>query len=298
MIVRNLICAAFVLLAVFAYNSADADQPRNAPFFEIPSPDSVQIITVSDGSVIIGRITRSTENEVEFTTEMGKITIPKAKIREIKTVPSSSVSGGSYRFPDPNVSRLYFAPTGRMLPRGKGYIADYYLFFPAFNYGVTDRMSLGGGFSILPTGRMSDQIYYLTPKFGIKRSQKINISVGALVIKFPHIEDQNSPFVSVLYGVGTWGTTERNVTAAFGYGLVDGKFADRPLIVLGGEQRLTRRLAFITENWMIPGIDNVLISYGLRFLTEKFTTDFAFLNTVGKEALFPGIPYIDFVFNF
>jgi hypothetical protein len=195
------------------------------------------------------------------------------------------------------MSRLYFAPTGRMLPRGKGYIADYYLFFPAFNYGVTDRVSLGGGFSILPTGKMSNQIYYLTPKFGIKRSQKLNISAGALIIKIPDI-DNKSPLVSVLYGVGTWGTTERSFTAAFGYGLVDGNFADRPMIVLGGEQRLTRRLAFITENWMVPGFDNALISYGLRFLTEKFTTDFAFMNTVGKEALFPGVPYIDFVFNF
>ena len=104
--------------------------------------------------------------------------------------------------------------------------------------------------------------------------------------------------MSVLYGTGTWGTTDRSLTCGIGYGMVDGKIADKPMIVLGGEKRLTRRMAFVTENWIIPGVDNALISYGIRFLTEKFTTDFALLNTTGKDAIFPGIPYIDFVYNF
>ena len=88
------------------------------------------------------------------------------------------------------------------------------------------------------------------------------------------------------------------MTCGIGYGMVDSKLANKPLIVLGGEKRLTRRIAFVTENWIIPGVDNALISYGVRFLTEKFTTDFAFLNTTGENAIFPGIPYIDFVYNF
>jgi len=118
------------------------------------------------------------------------------------------------------------------------------------------------------------------------------------VLKIPDAGDDDAPLISVLYGVGTWGSTDRSVTVGIGYGMVDSETADKPMVVLGGEQRLTRRLAFVTENWIIPGVDNTLLSYGIRFLTEKFTTDFALLNTTGGDAIFPGIPYIDFVYHF
>jgi hypothetical protein len=235
-------------------------------------------------------------NSISFSTEIGTVEIPYTKIQGIRTVPESSMQQGEYRFPDPNLSRLYYAPTGRMLPKGAGYIADYYLFFPTVNYGVSERFSFGGGISILPTGSMHDQIYYITPKFGIKQSEHFNLAAGALVIKIP--VDKDVPLISVLYGVGTWGGADRSFTAAFGYGMVDKKMADRPMIVLGGEQRITRRFAFVSENWMMPGIDNALVSYGIRFITEKFTTDFAFLNPTSREAIFPGIPYIDFMYYF
>ena len=45
---------------------------------------------------------------------------------------------------------MFFAPTARTLEHGKGYVADYYLFFPIVAYGVTDRITVAGGMSILP----------------------------------------------------------------------------------------------------------------------------------------------------
>ena len=99
-------------------------------------------------------------------------------------------------------------------------------------------------------------------------------------------------------GVGTYGSPDRSVTFGFGYGMVDTDFADKPMIVLGGEQRLSRRIAFVTENWILPGLENVVISYGLRFFWEKLTVDPAFLKIAGSDAIVPGIPYLDFVYNF
>ena len=167
-----------------------------------------------------------------------------------------------------------------------------------YNYGISPNLSLGGGCSIFPTGSMSDQIYFFTPKIGLKQSEKFNVAAGALMLKMPDFEDEDTPLISVLYGVGTWGAADRSFTFGLGYGMVDTDFADKPMVVLGGEQRLTRRLAFVTENWVIPEVAHALVSYGFRFLTEKFTTDFAFLNITGGDAIFPGIPYIDFVYSF
>jgi hypothetical protein len=54
----------------------------------------------------------------------------------------------------------------------------------------------------------------------------------------------------------------------------------------------------VSENWVLPGMDQPLISYGIRFFNEKLSVDLGFLNTIGDGMLFPGIPYIDFVVKF
>jgi hypothetical protein len=98
--------------------------------------------------------------------------------------------------------------------------------------------------------------------------------------------------------VGTYGTPNLSFTGGAGYGFVDGEVADKPMVMVGGEARMTRRTSFVTENWIFPGVDEPVISYGVRFFGEKLSVDLAFINTIGEEAIFPGVPYIDFVFNF
>jgi hypothetical protein len=70
------------------------------------------------------------------------------------------------------------------------------------------------------------------------------------------------------------------------------------MVLIGGELRAARRLALITENWLLPGADDPIISYGLRFISEKISVDLAFLIDIGEEIFFIGVPYVDFVFNF
>jgi hypothetical protein len=294
---RYYLSVVYFLSSLYLAASANGAEVSRSDLF-VPPSDHIQIIATADGSTSMGRISDISDTTVTFATELGVIIIPIDRITSIRTVPVSDVREGSYWFPDPNTTRLYFAPTGRMLPKGGGYIADYYLFFPSFNYGVSSKVSLGGGFSIFPTGSMSDQVYFFTPKISIKRSKYTNIAAGALLLKIPDSDNENTPLVSVLYGVSTWGTPGRSITVGFGYGMVDDDFADRPMIVLGGEKRMTRRTAFVTENWVIPGLDDALASYGIRFIANNFTTDFALINTIGSHTIFPGIPYIDFVFNF
>jgi len=79
---------------------------------------------------------------------------------------------------------------------------------------------------------------------------------------------------------------------------VDWEFADKPMLMIGGQTRLSRRMSLVTENWVFPGADDALISYGCRFFGETMSIDLGFLNVLGEGALFPGIPYIDFVVKF
>ncbi len=276
---------------------------------KIPDSEHIQILTTIDGAANRGRIIEIGINEIQFQTEIGKLTIPLSKIKEIKEISADSIRKGEYWYANPNTTRLFFSPTGRMLKKGEGYFADYYLFFPAITYGITDNITIGGGMSIFPGGHLDEQIFYLTPKVGIKAVKKLNLAVGALLIKVPKSDNEDSTTVNsetvdnpygigILYGVGTYGTADASFTLGVGYGFVDSDFAEKPMLVIGGEKRLTQRMALVSENWIFPELDNPLVSCGIRFFGEKLSVDLALINTLGKEAIFPGFPYVDFVVNF
>lgn len=268
---------------------------------KIPDSHQVQILSLKDGSSFIGRIVEVGEDEVQFQSELGVLRISVSKIKDIREVPAFSIKKGKYWFPNPNATRLYFSPTGRTLKKGEGYLADYYLFFPMAAYGITDNISIGGGISIFPGINIDDQIFYFTPKVGVKASEKLNLSVGALVVRIPEVlddEEDTSETVGILYGVGTFGTPDLSFTAGLGYGFVGSDFAEKPMVMVGGEWRLSRRISLISENWIFPGVDEPLVSYGIRFLGEKLSIDLGFINLLGETDIFPGVPYIDFVFNF
>ena len=297
-----------LIYTAISLNSTFAEEhAKNAPVslmsqLAIPDSTQIQVLETTDGSTNIGRIVEIGPEEIAFKTHLGIIHIPISKIKHIETVSIDLIRKGEFWFPNPNITRLFFAPTARMLKQGKGYFADYYLFFPGFAYGITDRFTLGGGLSIFPTVDINDQLFFVAPKFGLLQEKTFSLALGALLVRIPRYEDdasQDDPDVAgILYGVTTFGQPDASLTAGLGYGFVDGNLADRPMVMIGGEKRLTRRTAFVTENWIFPGIDEPLISYGIRFFSKRLSVDLGLINVIGKEAIFPGVPYIDFVVQF
>lgn len=261
----------------------------------VPDSAYVQILKSKDGSTLYGRITAIYDEEIEFTTELGTFEIRITNIKSIEDVPQSSFRAGEYWFPNPNNTRLYFAPKGHMLKKGTGYFQNIYIFFAGFAVGLTDNITLGGGMSLFPGIDIDEQLFYLTPKVGIKATETLDLAVGALIVNVPDDDDET---VGILYGVGTFGNENIDFTIGFGYGFVDSDLAEKPMIMLGFEGRTSRRTAFVSENWIFPGVDNPLISYGFRFFGEKIAVDLAFVNILGEDAIFPGIPYVDFIYNF
>jgi hypothetical protein len=250
----------------------------------------MQVLTLSEGSSLVGRIVAVRGDSVDFQTAIGLVTLAIRNIRGIKETSSDRMHDGEYWFPNPNATRLYFAPTAQMLKRGEGYFADYELFFPGIAYGVTDNISVGGGVSIFPTG-VDEQVYYLTPKVGTSFGEQIHVAAGLLMA------GNKDGTGGIGYGVGTFGTGDRSVTVGLGYGFAGGDIESKPLVMLGGELRVARRVALVTENYVLPiSDDNVVYSFGLRFMGEKLTTDLALVNTVGSGII--GVPYVDFVFSF
>ncbi|MBN1894242.1 hypothetical protein JW906_07090 [bacterium] len=280
---------------------------------KIPDSTMVQILELDDGSVLMGRIMEIGTESVLFKWGFGTNAVRIENIRSVREVPVEKVRQGKYWFPNPNATRLFFSPTGRMLEKGEKYFADYYVFFPAFNIGITDQISLGGGLSLIPGKNMEDQIWYFTPKIGLSTGEKLNWAAGALIIRIPDFDDDDElepedpdeedddiapGTVGLVYGVGTYGSPDASLTFGLGYGYAGNEIADKPLVLVGGEKRISRRLALVSENLIFPGVDKPLVSYGCRFLGENLSIDLAFFSLLGGEPGFPGMPYIDFMIKF
>jgi len=227
---------------------------------------------------------------VTFQTQAGNIQLSASAIREIKEIPAADLREGEYWFPNPNSTRLFFAPSGQMLKKGEGYFSDYELFFPGIAYGVTDNVTIGGGVSLFPAA-VEDQVYYVTPKIGISVADKVHVAAGVL------FAGTKGGTGGIYYGVGTFGDGNASVTLGGGYGFAGGKIEAKPVGMIGGELRVSRRIGIVTENYLLPVSDNnFLYSFGLRFMGEKLTTDLALVNVSGTDVI--GIPYVDFVFRF
>jgi len=203
--------------------------------------------------------------------------------------------------PDPNYSRLMYAPTGRPLRKGEGYFSDVYVFFPGIAYGVTDNVSVLVGISIIPDVGMGDQLRYIAPNVGFSVSEEFAISVGTLYTSF------GGDFtLGIAYGVGSLGKPGKSITFGIGFGYSkfdeeDLEFSARPILMLGGNIRTSKHSALILETWIITD-ENVDFgeqpkAFAIRFMGERLSADVGFILF---EALAEGfaIPWLSFAYNF
>ncbi len=169
----------------------------------------------------------------------------------------------------------------------------YEIFFPFIAIGVTDWLTLAGGFTLVPGA--DRQLLYFAPKITPIQLKNFDFSAGALYINIPDEIDDGGFF----YGMGTYGTEKIALTAGFGWGFSGADVVDKPVIILGAETSLSKTVKFITENWLIPDSEVDLISGGLRFTGEKVAADFALVYPAGSDISgFPFLPWIGFAYNF
>ncbi len=276
-------------------------QIKGQRFLRVPDSSAVQVVRLADGSSLVGRFVDVTGDPVRFETGGGIIAIRRADLRDIKEMSRGSVKGGQLWLDDPNPTRLFFGPTARSLPKGEGDFSSTYLFFISGGYGVGGNSQIGGGLSIFPTDNFSDNIFFLTAKVGVRAGKNAQFAVGGLVGSVGGFLDDlggsGRSGLGALYGVGTFGSKDHALTVAAVMPFASGDFADNPILMFGGETRISRRLKLITENYIsTEGGDN-LLSYGLRIFGEKMSVSLGLLNST-DGGVFPGVPYVDFVIRF
>ena len=88
-ILACLLCAMFSIAA----RAQDTSSTANLR----PTPDSqLVLITLRDGSTLIGRVLEVTPTTLRFASAVGELTIPRSVIRDIRTNAGASVRNGEF----------------------------------------------------------------------------------------------------------------------------------------------------------------------------------------------------------
>lgn len=269
------------------------------------------LVRLNEGSRYVGKFASNRGDTLSITTtELGLIHISYSKIKSLQRIAPDRVRKGVFWFEQPLSGRYFLAPSAFMLSPGEGYYQNTMVLLNSFNVGVTRWFSVGGGlefYSTIATLTMGDfqPTFYLTPKFGVKVARTLRLGAGILYAQV--LGDQYS--LGTFYGLITWGTSDYNLTGGLGLGFSrsqgsEWEWQKNPMITICGTARISRTVAFLTENWILPGAGKggsayPLFSYGLRFMRESICFDLALINNQDIVKVFIiGVPFVSFTVKF
>ncbi len=254
------------------------------------SPETaVMELDLTDGSVVYGRVETSEPDRVVFKTLSGtSLDVDRERIRSLQAAEGRIVDG-EFQPADPNGTRLFFGPTARSLKRGEGYLSVYEVVLPFVQVGLTDRVSFGIG-TPLVFGGGGDRPVWISPKVQLHKGGRFSAAVGLL--HFTNIGDSS---IGIAYAITTYGTRDSAISAGLGYGYARGgnESGRTTLAMIGGEHRISKRVAFVTENYIWSG--SGILSAGVRFFGDHLSTDLGLMKPVDVDVV---APVVNFVWSF
>jgi hypothetical protein len=201
-------------------------------------------------------------------------------------------SDETVRSDDPNISRLLLGPTARSLKRGESYLDLVGMIVPLVQVGVTDRLSIGAGAPLLIPGIRPDEAVVVTPKIQLFETGRTAAAVGLV-----HLVVDRRRHNGLAYAVATRGTRDTAVTLGMGY-LYEGwgQQGGAPVLVVGGEKRVSDRVKVIAENYV--GLRTALVSAGVRLIRTRTSWDFGLGRYVGSGSEMPPYGIVRFSWRF
>lgn len=266
---------------------------------------------------MFGLIQRETPDRLVLTTLAGAVVeVERAQVASMRPARGQVVDGQFWKA-DSNATRLFFAPTGRSLDKGTGYIGVYEFLLPFVQYGVSDRFSIGAGTPLIFFGDESGRPVWVTPKYQVYKGRRTSAAVG--VMHFFVLGESSR--VGLAYAAATIGAHDNALTIGGGWAYARYEETDAlicpvgppgmpmsctserttevvgaPVLMVGGERRVRRNLKIITENYAFQ--DGGVLSVGVRFLGERLSADLGVFAPITGEDVFVLAPIVNFVWTF
>jgi hypothetical protein len=280
-----------------------------------PAPENVEATSLEEGELVCvtlvdGQVLRGTlvKHEAEWlhlsVAGAGEVVLARESVRSLERESSAEAGAdGELWFQDRSRTRYLYAPSAFMLKQGEGYFSQTELLVSSVTYGLTDYLTLRAGSVVpalfLPEGEGVNFIGGL--KVGGALSEQLHLAAGAEMLVLPGLETGGGA-IGLLFGSVTYGTPELHATLSVGRPVVvgEGDLDDLPLVIVpSGAWRMSRRLALVSENWVLPfqGEEkfSLVNALALRFLGEQWSADVGLIHD--PEAPVP-VPWLDFTYHF
>ena len=282
--------------------------PPTAPAPAAPVPTTPAAAPAANDPYVLGRTYRvETMQGTSFTAalvsislttlefeapELGRIKLERAQIRraDLQGGAPVGVAARPGYYDIGNGNRLFFAPTARGLRKGEATLQSVNLFLVGLNYGVSNNFSIGGYLSVVPGLAITDQFLAITPKLSFPISEKLHAGAGLLYIRVPTFDSDSNFGAGIGYGALTYGGADDNLTLGLGYGFVQGGDANEvgttPIVQIGGQKRLSRRVSLVSENYLIAESEAGMFGlYGIKINWRRTSLGLgaAYVYTFGYE---------------
>jgi hypothetical protein len=284
---------------VLALATVAAVPPAGAQRADVPA-DTIYQLSRPSGWRAVGRITEERGDSISFETLAGaRLELDRRQVR-IRPARGRIIDGELWE-DDRNVSRLFFAPTARTLRADEGYFGLFFI-LPFVGYGFSEDFTLAGGIPF-PAGTLASTPFWVAPKVRVHNSGTTQVAAGLLVAHipdwdwsddlsydpitgYPLDEPRTDSWLSIGYGVATFGTDDRAWHVGAGVAHTSDEGAVRVPLMVGGEYRFSRKYKWVTENWLIPGRGGI-VTGGVRIIGERWSTDLGLMFLPGE----PEVPY-------
>ena len=270
----------------------------NLIFSQSEENKSIEIET-NDGNIFLGEIIEENEEHYKIVSKDGiEIVVPKSSVKKIEYMIITEVDGEVWR-PDPNKSMYLFAPSAYPIEKNKAYCRDFCLFFPSYNRGVGNNISVQAGAFIIPSADIGSLPIILSGKYSFPSISATRFAAGIMYINFPFGEEESFGG-GIAFGTATYGNRFRHITASLGWGYVqsdgDWYFAEEPMLVLASNYRTSNTFSIIAELWKFPqsSIENIPLMVAGRFIGRKIAVDLGFILSIELASVPP--PLLNFTY--
>ncbi|TGE27524.1 hypothetical protein [Hymenobacter metallicola] len=267
-------------------------QELTAPRVALPGQYQIgatYAVELSDGTSFVGELTDQRLTTLEFTVQIvGPRTVQRTDLKQMQRLTPHQVRRGW----DPvgNGTRLLLAPTARPLRRGETLVQAVGVLTLAASHGLSDKLSIGAEFDI-PVGNNFTRagLLSLSGKFAVPVGEKLHIGAHAGVFRAYDL------LFGAVYGLGTYGTADHNLTAGLGYGYAFRRFSDIPTLVIGGATRVLRRLSLINETYIVGS--TFLGLFGARVAAPRLSGSLGLVYTNDNSTVAPAFLEVAYRFG-
>jgi hypothetical protein len=254
---------------------------------ETPASDSLWVVEMSDGNTYTGTITDEGGPTFRIRTSVGELTLQRAQVRRMSRMPAVQLREGQFWPENVHATRHFWGPSGYGLRAGEGYYQNTWIFLNQVSYGFTDNFTVGLGLVPLFLFGGTASPVWITPKVSLPyRNGKGAFGFGTILGGIVGRGSNDAQGIGIIYGVNTFGTRDRQITAGlgWGYGTRSG-FASQPTVSLSGQWRTAKSWSFLTENYFISAGDDlfVLASAGARYMGRRIAIDFGGVIPLASE---------------